>query len=126
MEEVSNPSPNATDFPRRGHIYDVSFDPVVGSEIGKRRPAIIVSNDLNNEHSQTVTVVPFTGQPGRRTYPFEVLIPHSIAGLTSDSRAKCDQVRTVDKSRLVVYRGALTHQYMLEVEKALKVHLNIR
>lgn len=126
MEEVNNTRTNTADFPRRGHIYDVSFDPVVGSEIGKRRPALIVSNDLNNEYSQTVTVVPLTGQPGGRTYPFEVLIPHGIAGLTSDSRAKCNQVRTVDKSRLVVYRGALTHRYMLEVEKALKVHLNIR
>lgn len=125
MEQLRNPRSTNTQFPRHGQIFDVRFDPVVGYEIGKRRPALVVSNDVNNEYAQTVTVVPLTGQPSKRNYPFEVLIPRGIAGLTADSRAKCDHVRTVDKSRLVDYRGTVTEQYMLEMKKALKNHLDL-
>ena len=110
-------------FPRRGQVYDVGFDPVVGSEIGKRRPSVVVSNDLNNRFAGTVTVVPLTGAPARRSYPFEVRLPKGTAGLTRDSRAKCDQVRTVDKRRVFTLRGELTEQYTALVDRSLKVHL---
>jgi mRNA interferase MazF len=112
-------------FPRYGDIYDVNLDPVVGSETGKRRPALVVSNDINNEFSQTVTVLPITGQAAEKEYPFEVLVPKGIAGLTLDSRIKANQIRTVDKHRLVSFRGSLTSQYLQEVEKTLKIHLNL-
>lgn len=113
-------------FPLYGDIYNVNLDPVVGSETGKRRPALIVSNDSNNEHSGTVTVLPITGQPARIRYPFEVLVPKGVAGLTVGSRIKANQVRTVDKRRLVGFRGSLPSQYLPEVEKALKIHLNMK
>ncbi|MBI2847206.1 MAG: type II toxin-antitoxin system PemK/MazF family toxin [Chloroflexi bacterium] len=114
------------DFPRYGDIYEVNLDPVVGSETGKRRPALVVSNDINNEYSQTVTVLPITGQPARKQYPFEVLVPKGVAGLTADSRIKANQVRTVDKRRLDSFRGSLPSQYLPQVEKALKIHLNMK
>ncbi len=114
------------DFPRYGDIYEVDLDPVVGSETGKRRPALIVSNDVNNQHSETVTVLPITGQPTRKQYPFEVLLPKGVGGLTVDSRAKANQVRTVDKHRLAGVRGSLPSQYLPQVEKALKIHLNLK
>ncbi|MEK7281965.1 MAG: type II toxin-antitoxin system PemK/MazF family toxin [Chloroflexota bacterium] len=113
-------------FPRYGDIYDVNLDPVVGSETGKRRPALVVSNDINNEYSQTVTVLPLTGQPAGKEYPFEVLVPKGVAGLTADSRIKANQIRTVDKRRLVSFRGSLPSQYLPQVEKALKIHLNLK
>ena len=113
-------------FPHRGDIYEVNLDPVVGSETGKRRPALVVSNDINNEYSQTVTVLPITGQPAERHYPFEVLVPKGIAGLTMDSRIKANQIRTVDKRRLVSFRGSLPSEYLLHVEQALRIHLNLR
>ena len=113
------------DFPRHGDIYEVNLDPVVGSETGKRRPALVVSNDINNEFSQTVTVLPITGQAAKKQYPFEVLVPKGISGLTADSRIKANQIRTVDKRRLVSFRGSLTSRYLPEVEKALKIHLNL-
>jgi len=113
-------------FPRYGDICEVNLDPVVGSETGKRRPALIVSNDINNEYSQTVTVLPITGQPAKKQYPFEVLIPKDVAGLTVDSRIKANQIRTVDKRRLVSFRGSLPSQYFPQVEKALKTHLNLK
>lgn len=113
-------------FSRYGDIYDVNLDPVIGSEIGKHRPALIVSNDINNEYASTVTVLPITGQPDKKHYPFEVPVPEGVAGLIVDSRVRADQVRTVDKRRLVKYRGSLPSQYLLLVEKALKIHLNMK
>lgn len=124
-QREAKPIPEA-DFPRYGDIYEVNLDPVVGSETGKRRPASIVSNDINNEYSQTVTVLPITGQPAQKQYPFEVLIPKGVAGLTVDSRIKANQIRTVDKRRLVSFKGSLPSQYLPQVEKALKIHLNLK
>ena len=99
---------------------------MVGSEIGERRPAIVVSNDLNNQYSQTVTVVPLTGQQEDRTYPFEVVIPQGVGGLTTRSRAKCNQVRTIDKRRVVHLRGTLPAEYVTELGEAIKIHLNLK
>jgi mRNA interferase MazF len=114
-----------SDFPQYGAIYDVDLDPVVGSETGKRRPALVVSNDVNNQYAATVTVLPITGQPAAKQYPFEVLVPAGVGGLTVDSRVKANQVRTVDKTRLVRLRGQLPAQYLPEVKKALRIHLNL-
>ncbi len=115
-----------TSFPRYGDIYEVNLDPVIGAETGKRRPALVVSNDINNEFSQTVTVLPITGQPAGKQYPFEVLVLKGVAGLIADSRIKANQVRTVDKRRLVSFRGTLPLQYLPQVEKALRIHLNMK
>ena len=125
MAQPKGEGTSGPDFPRYGWIYDVNLDPTVGSEIGKRRPALIVSNDLNNQYGAIVTVVPFTGQPSTREYPFEVSIPGGIGGLTVNSRAKCNQIRTLDKSRLANMRGKLPPDYLTNVGQAIKVHLNL-
>lgn len=98
---------------------------MVGSEIGKRRPAVVVSNDVNNQYSNTVTVVPLTSAPARRDYPYEVRLPGGTAGLTRDSRAKCNQIRTVDKTRVLAFRGALSDEYQVQLDRAVKVHLGL-
>ena len=77
----------------------------------------------NNQFAATVTVVPVTSAPARRDYPYEVRLPRGLAGLVRDSRAKCNQVRTVDKRRITRFRGALTAEYHGQLERALKVHL---
>ncbi len=112
-------------FPRYGEVYDVELDPVIGSETGKRRPALVVSIDENNEFSDTVTVLPFTSQPVQRIYPFEFLVPEGIAGLTATSRGKANQIRTVDKARLRRLRGQLPRSFYAEVQQAIKHHLNM-
>jgi mRNA interferase MazF len=114
-----------SDFPRYGAIYDVDLDPVVGSETGKRRPALVISNDVSNEYSSTVTVLPITGQPAAKDYPFEVRVPAGVGGLTVNSRVKANQIRTVDKARLVRLRGQLPEQYLPQVKNALRIHLNL-
>jgi mRNA interferase MazF len=113
-------------FPRYGDIYEVNLDPVVGAETGKCRPALVVSNDINNEFSLTITVLPITSQPAGKQYPFEVLVLKGTAGLTADSRIKANQIRTVDKHRLVSFRGSLPSEFIPLVEKALKIHLNMK
>jgi len=113
------------EFPRYGDVYDVNLEPVTGSEIGKSCPALVVSNDTNNEFSSTVTVIPISSLLPKKVYPFEVVIPAGTGGLTVDSRVKADQVRTVDKQRLIRLRGKLPAAYFPKVEKALKIHLNM-
>ncbi len=125
-DECETKSSQGRDIPRYGDIYEVNLDPVIGAETGKRRPALVVSNDINNEFSRTVTVLPITSQPARNQYPFEVLIPGGIAGLIADSRIKANQIRTIDKNRLVSFIGSLPSEHIPRVEKALKIHLNMR
>jgi mRNA interferase MazF len=113
-------------FPHFGDVFDAELDPVVGSETGKRRPAVVVSNNVNNEFSNTVTILPVTSKTAKKVYSFEVYVPKGIAGLTEDSRIKADQVRTIDKKRLKTFRGFLPVDFLSKVDVALKVHLNMK
>jgi mRNA interferase MazF len=117
---------NPVSFPKYGEIYEVNMEPVIGSEIGKIRPALIISNDVNNEFSKTVTILPITSKPANRVYPFEIRVPKGIAGLTLDSRIKADQIRTIDKRRLFKLRGTLPATIFPEIESAVKIHLNFK
>lgn len=108
---------------RRGEIYLAALDPVVGKEIRKTRPAVIVSNDKNNEFSGTVTIVPLTSKKLERIYPFEAFLRRGTGSLPKNSKAKADQIRTLDKSRLVGFLGKLGREEMGKIEKAIKIHL---
>lgn len=111
---------------RRGEIYWVNLDPTIGSEIKKLRPALIVSNDQNNQFANTVTVLPVTSKT-HKIYPFEVAIKKGVGGLQVDSKVKVDQIRTVDKKRLIGNSlGVPSDEDIMEqVEKAMKLHLDI-
>lgn len=113
-----------TDYPKRGQIWFVDFDPTIGAEIRKKRPACVISNNVSNELAQTVTVIPIT-DPGKRVYPFEVPIEESETGLRKDSKIKCQQIRTVDKARLIKQLSELPEVKIRAVEKALAIHLGI-
>lgn len=113
------------DFPKRGQIWQVSLEPVEGHEIGKTRPALVISNDKNNEYSSTVTLIPITASIGK-IYPFEVFISRQDSGLQLDSKIKCNQIRTVDKLRLLKYAGGLSVEILKKVEEALLIHLGIK
>lgn len=110
---------------KRGNIYWVKLDPIEGSEIGKTRPAIVISNDINNELADTVTIIPITSSIGK-VYPFEVLIPKDVGRLLEDSKAKANQIRTVDKGRLKNLIGILPESILKEIEKAVKIHLDFK
>ena len=111
-------------FPKRGDVYLVSLEPIVGSEIGKTRPALIISNNYNNQFADTVTLIPLTSKIVK-VYPFEVYLSRKESGLPKDSKVKCNQVRTVDKKRLVKFLSSLSGERLKEVEDALLIHLGI-
>ena len=95
--------------PTQGDVYLVSLDPTVGTEMGKRRPCIIVSNDYANSASNRVSIAPVTSANITNIYPFEVFLPaKSVTGLDCDSKVACDQVRSIDKSRLRGKLGSLS------------------
>ena len=111
-------------FPKRGEIYLVCLDPTIGSEINKTRPALIISNDINNQFSSTITIIPITSSI-LKTYPFEVYFSSKESGLMKNSKAKCNQIRTIDKKRLIGIKGKVSDKKIREIEKALCIHLGI-
>ena len=112
------------DMPLRGQVWLVKLDPAVGAEIKKTRLALVISNDINNQYAETVTVFPIADK-GEKVYPVEVYLSSGAAGLTKESKVKCQQIRTVDKSRLVKFLGTLPQEKMKQAEEALLIHLGI-
>lgn len=110
---------------RRGDVYLVSLDPVVGSETGKTRPAVVVQNDLANRSSPTVTVIPITSREDR-VYPFQTRVPAGEGGLEKGGKALCEQIRTVSRKRLGPRLGRLSEDRMKEIRVALDRHLWFR
>jgi mRNA interferase MazF len=105
---------------KRGEVWWVEFDPSVGSEIRKTRPAVIVSNDAANRNLARVVVVPLTSSTGRQ-YPGEALV--SVDG--QNSKAMADQIMAADKVRLKSQLGALSKADVQAVEDAIRVHLSL-
>jgi mRNA interferase MazF len=111
--------------PQRGDIYWVNLDPTVGTEIRKKRPAVVVSNDAANRRYHQVTVIPLTSQQTKSVEPFQVFISKQDSGLDKDSKALAEQVRTVSKLRLGLRAGRLSPSLMEEIDMALKIHLDL-
>lgn len=107
----------------RGDVYLASLDPAIGKEISKTRPVVIISNDKNNEFSGTVTILPVTSKNLQKTYPFEVFLSKGSGNLPKDSKIKVDQIRTLDKGRIVNFIGKLETGEIDQIEKAIKIHL---
>jgi len=105
---------------KRGEVWWVAFDPAVGSEIQKTRPAIIVSNDSANRNLKRVVVVPLTTNTFR-VFPGEARV--SVAG--EFCKAMSDQLMAADKLRLKERLAILSKSDMLEVEQAICVHLGL-
>ena len=106
--------------PRRGEVYWVALDPVLGTEIRKTRPAVIVSNDSCNRYGTRVVVLPITGNVDS-LFPGEALI--TVRG--KPGRALGDQIRSIDKSRLKARVGTVTPAEMVRLEEALAVTLGL-
>ena len=80
--------------------------------------------DVSNTHNSVVSVVPLTSNISR-ILSFDVYIPTGVGGITKDSKAKADQIRTIDKSRLIKHYGTLPNAYVQQLDKALKLHLGL-
>lgn len=109
----------------RGEIYLVNFDPTVGSEIKKTRPALVIQNDTANRYSPVTIVAAITSKFDDKLYPTEVLIRAGEAGLKQDSVIVLDQIRTIDKTRIVKKIGKLDAFILNRADTALKISMGL-
>lgn len=114
---------------RRGDICLTDLDPARGSEANKRRPAVVVSNDRANLAAEragrgVITIVPVTRNVAR-VFPFQTLLPADVTGLTLDSKAQAEQVRSVSVERLGPVVATVPAALMLELDDALRLHLQL-
>ncbi len=108
---------------KRGEIYRADLDPVIGSEQGGIRPVLIIQNDTGNLHSPTVIVAAITTRRKKPGLPIHVPITAQESGLRYDSVVLTEQVRTLEKSRLTRYLGALSPEAMKRIDHALGLSL---
>jgi mRNA interferase MazF len=107
--------------PRRGDVWWVSFDPSLGGEIQKTRPAIILSNDAANSALNRVIVVPITSQVAK-IYPGEALVTVN----SEQRKAMADQIMTASKQRLKNKLGGLSRADLMAVENAVLMQMGMR
>ena len=110
---------------RRGEVYLVSFDPTLGAEIRKTRPALILQNDVANHFSPITIVAAITSQVEPDLYPTEVLLKAAEGGLKVDSVVLLNQIRSIDRQRLIRRLGRLSRETMLKVDRALVLSLGL-
>lgn len=110
----------------RGEIYLVEFDPTVGSEIKKKtRPALIIQNDVANRYSPITIVAAITSKFDDKLYPTEVLVRAGEAGLKQDSVIVFDQIRTIDKGRILKKLGKVSPLTLKCADTALAISVGL-
>ena len=111
--------------PFRGEVYVVAFDPTLGAEIRKTRPALILQNDIANRSSPITIVAAITSKFDEELYPTEVLVRAPEGGLDADSVVLLNQIRSVDRWRLTRRVGRLMPETMRLVDRALVLSLGL-
>jgi mRNA interferase MazF len=111
--------------PKRGEVYLVDFDPTRGAEIKKTRPALIIQNDIANRHSPITIVAAITSHFDPILYPTEVRIQPPEGGLTVSSVVLLNQLRSIDKQRLIKRLGALKPGTVSLVDRGLQISLGL-
>ncbi|HNR80909.1 MAG TPA: type II toxin-antitoxin system PemK/MazF family toxin [Candidatus Pacearchaeota archaeon] len=111
--------------PKRGEIYLVGFDPAIGSEIKKTRPALVIQNDIANRYSPVVIVSAISSKFGPKIYPTEVFLQPPMGNLKIPCVVKLDQIKTVDKKRLIKKIGCLDAEMMILVNRAAAISLEL-
>jgi mRNA interferase MazF len=111
-------------LPSRGDIWSVNFDPTLGREQAGARPALVLSVDkFNHGPAELVIVMPLSSKDKRQ--PIHVPVTPPEGGLTVPSFIKCEDIRSVSKQRFKQFYGIITTQTMAEVEKRLRILLNL-
>jgi mRNA interferase MazF len=111
---------------KRGEVYRFNLDPTVGSEMRKVRMCVVVQRDLATEKSPLTIICPLTDAKGRPGNALNPAIPAGVGGTTKDSRITCQQVRVLDKSRVVGTKvGDMPPEIMTAVSLGLKAILDL-
>ena len=111
--------------PKRGDIYLVNFDPTVGAEIKKTRPALVIQNDIGNEYSPITIVAAITSKFDEPPYPTEVIMEAEESGLPLRAAVVLNQIRSIDRQRLVKRLGRATTRTMDRVDQAIQISLGL-
>ena len=111
--------------PQRGEIYLVNFDPTVGAEIKKTRPALVIQNDIGNEYSPITIVAAITSKFDEPPYPTEVIMESEESGLPLRSAVVLNQIRSIDRQRLVKRLGRASARTMDRVDQAIQISLGL-
>ncbi len=109
----------------RGDVVLCDLNPVVGTEQAGIRPVVIVQIDRANAASPHTIMAPFTTKIHRALLPSHVFIPAGVGGLSQDSVVLCEQIRVIDKRRIIKVLGHLDDSYMQEIAKALRTILGL-
>lgn len=109
----------------RGEIYRADLNPVIGSEQGGMRPVLIVQNDVGNRYSPTVIIMAITSKVSKARLPTHIELPAGAYGLDLDSIVLCEQVRTIDKTRLCNKLGMLSSEAMQKVDRAIQISFGL-
>lgn len=112
----------------RGDVYLVNLDPIIGKEIGKARPAVIIQNDIGNKFSPVTIIAPISSiKEITKPLPIMIFLENGEGGLNEASYVDCGQIRTIDKGkRLITKFGSLNKSKMNEIDKALKISLSLQ
>ena len=111
--------------PRLGDVYIVDLEPTIGAEIRKRRPTLVVQNDIDSRHSAITIVASITSQVSSDQYPTEVHVQPPEGALSRPSMVLLNQIRSVDKRRLVRRLGRLRPETMKRVDRAAQISLGL-
>lgn len=111
---------------KRGDLILVSLDPVVGSEQGKTRPAVVIQNDIGNKYSPTTIIAPLTSKIFSKEYPINVIISKEETGLKTDSTALLNQIRTIDKRRIIKKLASVGDTTLEKINSAIKISLSLK
>lgn len=111
--------------PHRGDIYLVNFDPTVGAEIQKTRPALVIQNEIGNQYSPITIVAAISTKFGLPPYPTEVVMEPADSGLPQTSAVVLNQIRSVDRQRLIRRIGKASPEVMERVDRAIQISLGL-
>lgn len=111
--------------PKRGDIYLVNFDPTVGAEIRKTRPALVIQNDMGNKYSPITIVAAITSRFEEPPYPTDVIVEPEESGLSLRSAVVLNQIRSIDRQRLVKRLGHAGSKTMDRVDQAIQISLGL-
>lgn len=109
---------------KKGNVYYAMLDPVIGSEQDGKRPVVVIQNNLANKYSPTVIIAPITTVMKKTYLPTHIIIEKNNF-LKKDSIILLEQVRVIDKTRLLTFLGKLTRTQVQQVDKALVKALSI-